>query len=210
MAGSSSVAFLSRAALTTVVSLSILAAVSSSALAEVAVAAGHSVSLMTLSSVDQTCHADGDIAITVIEQPRGGSILITKTKAYPNFNVLNTRSRCNTLKLPATRVDYQSIGNYLGLDYVTVEAVYPDGAVKRIRVAVSVRPVAPGATPDQPAPHADAAPVAPKPNPPKPHVRHAEAHMRPPTQRNCPAPCTGKTPSPTSKPGDPKPLLTPI
>ena len=111
--------------------------------AEVVVSAGRSVSLMTLSSIDPTCHALGAVTVNVIEQPRGGYVEVSRTRDYPNFNTLNSRARCNTLKLPATRVTYQSAGNFLGLDFVTVEAVYPEGNVRRIRVAVSVRPIAP-------------------------------------------------------------------
>jgi hypothetical protein len=112
--------------------------------AEIAVAAGHSVSLMTMSSIDQACHPLGPVTVNVISPPQGGFLAITQVKTYPNFNALNTRSRCNTLKLPATQVIYQSSGTFLGLDIVTIEAIFPGGDVKRIRIPVSVRPVAPG------------------------------------------------------------------
>ena len=187
--------------------------------AEVVVAAGHSVSLMTLSSIDPTCHALGPVTVTVLEQPRGGYIQVSQTRDFPNFNTLNSRARCNTLKLPATRVTYQSAGNFLGLDSVTVEAIYPEGGVKRIRLAVSVRPVAPAAPPalqgrvDLPeGPLSDSAPspVTPK---PKPRVRHAEARPHVAEQHGCKTSCgaTEKAPAhPASKPSEPKTLLTPI
>ncbi len=192
--------------------------------AEVVVAAGRSVSLMTLSSIDPTCHALGPVTVNVVEQPRGGYIEVSQTKAYPSFNTLNSRSRCNTLKLPATRVSYQSAGNFLGLDFVTVEAIYPEGAVKRIRVAVSVRPIAPAppelqgraempsgraevppasadagptgyAMPEGPLSGADPKPVMPR---PKPRVRHADAQPHASERHGCKAPCvvTGKAPAP--------------
>ena len=189
--------------------------------AEVVVAAGRSVSLMTLSSIDPTCHALGPVTVTVLEQPRGGYIQISQTKDFPSFNTLNSRSRCNTMKLPATRVTYQSAGNYLGLDFVTVEAIYPEGGVKRIRVAVSVRPIAPpppGAPQleghvDLPAGPLEGSESSETPKV-KPRVHHAQA--RPPhavEQPGCKTSCvaSGKAPArPDSKPADPKPVLTPI
>ena len=71
---------------------------------ELVVAAGRSVSLMTLSSIDQARHALGPVTVSVIEQPRGGYLELSQTKAYPNFNMSKSRARGNTLKLPATRV----------------------------------------------------------------------------------------------------------
>lgn len=124
------------------------------AAAEVVVAAGHSVKLVTFSAIDQACHSLGPVTINVIEPPRGGYLQVTQVRDYPNFNALNTRSRCNTMKLPATRIVYQSAGTFLGLDVIAIEAIFPEGAARRIRIPVSVRPVAPQA------PAADAADAA--------------------------------------------------
>ena len=188
--------------------------------AELVVAAGRSVSLMTLSSIDPTCHALGPVTVNVIEQPRGGFIQVSQTKDFPSFNTLNSRVRCNTLKLPATRVTYQSAGNFLGLDFVTIEAIYPEGAVKRIRVAISVRPIAPPPAPpvlqgrvdvpEEQLTGPEPLPLAPK---PKRRVHHAEARPRAAEQHGCKTSCIvpGKSPIPSVvKPAEPRPLLTPI
>ena len=63
--------------------------------AEAIVAAGHSVTLMTISSIDQVCHSLGTVTVNILEPPHGGFLEVVQTKAYPNFNALNTRSRCN-------------------------------------------------------------------------------------------------------------------
>lgn len=209
-----------------------LLAVSSAARGEVAVVSGHSVSLMTTSSLDQTCHSLGPVTVNVLEQPRGGYLLVEQTRAYPAFNALNTHSRCNTIKVPATRVIYQSSGNFLGLDFATVELIFPEGGVRRVRLAISVRPLGPG----MPVPHdsvrapppAAGAPVtegaltqgplggevARPPAAAKAHIHHAKAH--PAQHPKCDATCAaankrGTQPAPRPPEGaPPATLLTPI
>lgn len=207
-----------------------LLAIGSGAHGEVAVVSGHSVSLMTTSSLDQACHSLGPVTVNVLEQPHGGTLLVEQTRAYPSFSALNTHSRCNTIKVPATRVIYQSSGDFLGLDFTTVELIFPEGGVRRVRIAVSVRPLGPG----MPVPH-DAVRVPPQPvNPPiaegaltqgplgndarptapaKAHVHHAKAHpgQHPQCGANCAAAVKHGSPAvPPSPSKAPATLLTPI
>ena len=106
------------------------------------------------------------------------------------------------------------------MDFVTVDAVYPEGGVKRIRIAVSLRPIAPPpvSRTDSPPEHANAdVPGYPMPEGPstelgpqvvpraKPRVRHAEAQARTSERHGRKTPrTTGKAPvaaHPEAKPG---------
>ena len=107
--------------------------------AEVAVVSGGQVTLTTLSEIDQGCNSHGQVSVGLIEQPQGGRIDVRPTRAYPNFISYNTRSRCNTRKLPATLVTYRASPGFTGSDNVTIEAVFPSGGVRRYRFAISVR-----------------------------------------------------------------------
>lgn len=108
--------------------------------AEVAVGSGGRVTLVALGSFDQGCRSQGRIIVNVIESPHAGSILVDQINGYPNFSALNTRSRCNTLRLPQTRVRYQSAAGYAGTDEMVLEFIGPLGRVFRHRFTVSVRP----------------------------------------------------------------------
>lgn len=108
--------------------------------AEIVVIPGGRVTLSTIGSFDQVCHSQGRMTINVIEQPQGGSILVDNVRGYPNFAAFNTRSRCNTLKLPQTRVQYQSAPGYTGTDETVIEFIGPLGRVFRRRYVISVRP----------------------------------------------------------------------
>ena len=185
--------------------------------AETIVAAGHSVSLLTISSIDQVCHSQGAITVNVLEPPRGGFIEVIQTKAYPNFNSLNTRSRCNTIKLPATEIVYQSAGNYLGADSVIVELVTPGGGARRLRIPITVRPVTatlapappPGAETVSAEPGARVAPPVPI-HPRKPTVHRKSAVTAAARRRPCDGPCAAPAAKPTDHPRAPAPPKDPM
>ena len=176
------------------------------AAAETIVAAGHSATLMTVASIDQVCHSLGAATINVLEPPHGGFLEVLQTKAYPNFNALNTRSRCNTLKLPATEVVYQSAGNFLGPDAVTLEIILPGGGARRVRLAVSVRPVttnfeaAPPAGAETLAPEASAPAV---PDHPKTPVHRKKRTVAAVPRRHPEVPVKAAPPTPPAAPKDP-------
>jgi hypothetical protein len=106
---------------------------------EVAVASGGRVKLTSLGAFDQVCHSLGPMTVGVIEQPHAGTILVDRVNDYPNFPAFNTRSRCNTMKLPETRISYQSTAGYIGQDETLIEIIGPMGRVLRYRFIISVR-----------------------------------------------------------------------
>jgi hypothetical protein len=108
--------------------LSLLAA--GAARAEVAVVSGGRVQLTAISAVDQVCHSLGPMSVGVLQQPHAGSIIVDTIKGYPNYPAFNTRSHCNTLKLPQTRISYQSAPGFIGSDETVVEIIGPLGGVR--------------------------------------------------------------------------------
>jgi hypothetical protein len=121
-----------------------------SAHGEVAVASGGRVTLRSIGSFDQVCHSLGPMTVGVIEQPHAGTILVDHVNDYPNFAAYNTRSRCNTLKLPQTRISYQSTAGYIGPDQTVIETIGPMGNVLRFRFTISVRPGIISSAPEEP------------------------------------------------------------
>jgi hypothetical protein len=112
------------------------------AAAEVAVVSGGTVKLGTFGSVDPVCHPLGGATVHVIEQPQGGALLVSSVQDYPNFPTFNPHAICNTRKVPQTRVSYQASAGFVGMDSAAVELVFPEGNVRRLRFAISVREAA--------------------------------------------------------------------
>jgi hypothetical protein len=164
--------------------------------AEIAVVSGGRVKLATMGSFDQGCHSLGRTSVSIIQQPHSGAVLVDTINDYPNFPATNTRSRCNTLKLPETRILYQSSPGYVGTDEVIVETIAPEGAVRRLRFFISVRP---GILVPQPQSRSELAP-------PRHHRRVAKTH--PPIQEAGRMPPRKVAPMPQTKivPRGDKPL----
>lgn len=116
--------------------------------AEVAVASGGRVMLRTVGAFDQVCHSLGPMTVNVTQPPRAGTITAERILGYPNFPAYNTRSRCNTMKLPQTRVMYQSTPGYIGWDDVEFEMIGPLGQVTHSRFVISVREGVVSSVPD--------------------------------------------------------------
>lgn len=102
-------------------------------------AAGHPLKISSISAIDQVCHSLGPITVGIVDAPHNGSITVEQGRDFPNFSALNTRSRCNTHKVPATRVFYTPASGYAGDDAFVIEYVGPLGEVGRARYHISVR-----------------------------------------------------------------------
>lgn len=103
------------------------------------VSAGHTLKVMSVSSVDQACHSLGPFAVSLMDAPRDGRVEVVQGRDFPNFSTLNTRSRCNTRKLPATVVTYTPAPGFVGEDDFAIEIVGPLGGVGRARYHIMVR-----------------------------------------------------------------------
>lgn len=90
-------------------------------------------------NLDPACKPLGLSEVNVLEAPRGGQISTARGQEYPNFPSFNTRSRCNTTRVPAVVVSYQSEAGFRGEDEFAIEYVSPFGVPRRIRYHVDVR-----------------------------------------------------------------------
>ncbi|GJE41882.1 hypothetical protein [Methylobacterium soli] len=102
-------------------------------------ASGHTLKITSVSAVDPTCQSLGPVTIGLIDVPHDGRIEVQQGRDFPNYSTLNTRSRCNTRKVPATLVLYTPTAGYIGEDDFTIEIVGPQGQVGRARYHISVR-----------------------------------------------------------------------
>lgn len=101
--------------------------------------AGRTLKVASMSVIDQACQSVGPLTISLIEQPRSGRVEVEQGRDYPNFSALNTRSRCNARKAPATIVLYTPPLGYSGEDAFAIEFVGPYGNVGRARYHIEVR-----------------------------------------------------------------------
>ena len=101
--------------------------------------AGHTLKVASLSAIDQACHSLGPFTIGLIDAPHDGRVEVVQGTGFPNFFTWNTRSSCNTRKLPATIVSYTPAPGYVGEDDFAVEIVGPQGHVGRARYRITVR-----------------------------------------------------------------------
>ncbi len=110
------------------------------AYAQRAVASGGQIQIVSFVSLDQACHSNGLPAVNLLARPYGGVVAIKTAYGYSNFPSWNTRSRCNAMKVPQTRVLYQSTPGFRGSDHVEFEVIFPvTGVVRRFDVPISVR-----------------------------------------------------------------------
>lgn len=116
-----------------------LAAPGSIRTVEKVVAPGQTLRVFSASVVDQGCRSLGPMRIGLLEEPNNGQVEVGSGRDYPSFPTWNTRSRCNTQKVPATVVTYRPAAGYTGEDSFAMEFVGPLGNVGRIRYAISVR-----------------------------------------------------------------------
>ncbi|HEV7440622.1 MAG TPA: hypothetical protein VGN94_13525, partial [Methylobacterium sp.] len=65
-------------------------------------ASGLTLKIASMSAIDQGCQSLGPMTVGLVETPRNGRVEIQPGRDFPNFSTLNTRSRCNTRKKPAT------------------------------------------------------------------------------------------------------------
>jgi hypothetical protein len=95
--------------------------------------------LTSISAVDPDCASQGYAAVTVVKAPQNGQVTSEKGEAFPTFAKDNVRSVCDTKKLPATMLYYTSNPGFTGMDSSVVEVLFPDGVIRRLNFAISVR-----------------------------------------------------------------------
>ena len=104
---------------------------STSAYAQSAVEAGGTVRLHGYMIVDLDCKSAGDLNISMILDPKLGSLEIVKSLEHPKFVPTNPRYHCNEKLLPNTAVLYHAKKGVSGLDRLSYDVLYPTGRARR-------------------------------------------------------------------------------
>jgi hypothetical protein len=85
------------------------------------------------------CTATGVPKVTFVTPPAHGTMTVEQGEDYPNFPKDNVRSVCNTRKVPAVLLYYQSTPGYTGNDIAVLEVVFPSGNLRHQTYTITVR-----------------------------------------------------------------------
>jgi len=111
-----------------------------SARADVAVSSGGRVRLISLATVNSSCHSVGPITVRVLQRPHAGSLVIDRVISYPHFSTFDIKSYCNGTLMPHTRVSYQAPRGFVGNDEADVALIGASGDYHSYHFTISVVP----------------------------------------------------------------------
>ncbi|RAU20440.1 hypothetical protein CU669_18490 [Paramagnetospirillum kuznetsovii] len=90
-------------------------------------------------SINPDCSSMGNAKVTVVTKPEHGHVIVENGEAYPDFSNDNVRGHCNSRKVPAALLYYQSDSGFVGADRLVVDAVMPSGMFYRHEFSINVR-----------------------------------------------------------------------
>jgi hypothetical protein len=85
------------------------------------------------------CTATGVPKVTFVSPPAHGTMTVERGEDYPNYPKDNARSACNTRKVPAVLLYYQSMPGYAGNDMAVIEVLFPAGNLRHQTYQITVR-----------------------------------------------------------------------
>ena len=97
------------------------------------VGSGKTLKISYFMSALPTCETIGTPNVSLISEPQNGRVFTKDGREYSGFPLNDPRSRCNTLKLPATDLFYTSTHGFRGEDTFEVLSVNPMGVPHRAR-----------------------------------------------------------------------------
>jgi hypothetical protein len=89
--------------------------------------------------VNPDCSGLKPPAIKIVRQGRRGTAGVEIGDKYPDYPKDNVRAICNSLKMPASILSYQSRPKYVGRDTVDIDFITDGGDLHRYRFEISVR-----------------------------------------------------------------------
>jgi hypothetical protein len=84
------------------------------------------------------CTVTGVPKVTFVTQPAHGAMTVEYGEEYPNYPKDNVRYACNTRRVPATVLYYQSTPGYTGKDMAVIEVVFPAGNLRHQTYTITV------------------------------------------------------------------------
>ena len=103
------------------------------------VAAGHTVQLDFLYSINPDCTSVGFATVRVTEQPKHGKITVENGTGFTIFPQNNPRSECNKTRSDGVIVAYEPEDGYSGQDSINLEVIFASGSLSKRHYAVDVR-----------------------------------------------------------------------
>jgi transglutaminase-like putative cysteine protease len=93
-----------------------------------------------LYSINPDCSSAGAISIRTVEEPKHGTLTITKGAGFSAFPLDNPRQACNRRRSEGMLIYYRPESGYLGPDSVTLDIIFPNGFSRQQHYAVAVNP----------------------------------------------------------------------
>ena len=90
-------------------------------------------------SINPDCSSIGQAVVRIIEPPKHGKVELKETTDFPYFRESNSRSQCNTRRVPATQVIYVPSPGYQGQDSFKTDVVFASGTARTYDYKVEVR-----------------------------------------------------------------------
>ncbi len=79
--------------------------------------------------LDSNCNSIKSVLPRIVEAPKHGNVILTKSLDYPRFNRGNPHYKCISKKYPATSILYQSEPHFKGKDRFVIEDISSLGDV---------------------------------------------------------------------------------
>ena len=92
-----------------------------------------------MTALNPDCTLAGEYKIRVTQPPASGTVTIDRKHDFTSFAPMNPRSKCNTHRVPGSRIVYHAKAGFVGTDFYSVEIFMPNGAMVTDNVNVNVR-----------------------------------------------------------------------
>jgi hypothetical protein len=89
-------------------------------------------------SMNADCSANDPPVVRISKQPAHGSAQLVQKVDYPRFSLSAIPPGCNGAKLAGIAVEYKSVANYLGADFLEFEATGKNGKHDIFRIPITV------------------------------------------------------------------------
>jgi hypothetical protein len=103
------------------------------------VAAGQTVHIDFIYSINPDCTSIGYATIRPTSQPQHGTLKIENTTDFTNFPANNVRAECNKSRSDGVALTYEPEPDYTGPDTIDVDIIWAHGAFRKVQYAIEVR-----------------------------------------------------------------------
>jgi hypothetical protein len=90
-------------------------------------------------AVHPDCSASGNVNVRMTKKPEHGTVEITPTSHFPNFEKEAIRFKCNQHRVKGMQINYKSAEKYVGDDAFDLLVLFPAGTAWEVHYDVSVR-----------------------------------------------------------------------